>query len=135
MASTSVTFPQAFRLIVRDWIGASGCSCLNYTERLLSRSPGILGMFLPHPVLQSFDQLHFEVLPHAPHVLAWTTLIPDRQLWRGTRSSPSHTANYNLALGCHLHTLQEGIDPLQTQEHNTDVHEVTPHRLTIVSEP
>ena len=84
-------------------------------ERLPSRSPGIPGMFLPHPVLWSFDQLLFEVLPHTPRVLAWMTSIPDCRLWRGTRSGPSHTANYNLALGCHFHTLQEGIDLSRSQ--------------------
>ena len=92
-------------------------------------------MFLPHPVLQSFDQLHFKVLPHAPRILAWTTSVPDCQLRPGTQSSPSRTANYNLALGCHLHTPEEGIDPSRSQGHDTDVHEVTPHRLTIVGEP
>ena len=72
-------------------------------------------MYLPHPVLRSFDQLHFEVLPHTPRVLAWMTSVPDRQLRRGTRSSPSRTANHNLALGCHCHTLEKGIDPLWSQ--------------------
>ena len=44
-------------------MGASGCLYLNYTERLLYKSPGTPGMFHLHPVLQSFDLPHFEVLP------------------------------------------------------------------------
>ena len=86
-------------------MGASRCSCLNYMQHLPSRSPGIPGMFLPHQVLRSFDQLHFEVLPHTPRVLIWRTSIQDLQLQWGTPSSPSCTADYNPALGCHLHTL------------------------------
>ena len=69
-------FPQEFRLIERDRMGTSGFLCLNHMERLLSRSPGSLGI-LPHRVLQSFDLPHFEVLLHAPHVLFWMTLIFD----------------------------------------------------------
>ena len=42
-------FPQEFRLIERDRMGTSGCLCLNYTERLPSRSPGSLDI-LPHRV-------------------------------------------------------------------------------------
>ena len=61
-ANSPVTSRQEFRLIARDQMGASGCSYLNYTEHLLSRSPGTPGMILPHQVSQSFDLPHFEVL-------------------------------------------------------------------------
>ena len=110
MANSSITFPKKFRLIARDQIGASGCPYLNYTECLLSRSPGTPGMILPHQVLQSFDLPHFEVLPHALRIQFWMTFARDLQVRRGTRSSPCHTADYNPALGCHRHTLLEGID-------------------------
>ena len=77
----------------------------------------------------------FQGASHAPHVLIWTTSVQDLRLWQGTRSSPSRTANYNPGLGCHLHTLLEGIDPSWSKGYVTDVNEVTPHGLTIIGEP
>ena len=112
--SHPLLFPQEFRLIERDRMGASGCLCLHHTERLSSRSPGSLGI-PPHRVLQSFDLPRFEVLPHAPRVRFWTTSALDLRLRPCTRLSPCRTANYNLALSCHHHTPSEGFDPSRCQ--------------------
>ena len=111
-------------------MGASRCPYLNYTEHLPHKSPGTPGMFHPHPVLQSFDLPHFEVLPRAPPVLFWMTSVQDLQVRQGTQSSPCHTADYNPALGCHFHTLLQGI-----RGNVTDVHVVASYGFTIVSEP
>ena len=95
-------------------MGTSGCLCLNHMERLLSRSPGSLGI-LPHQVLQSFDLPRFEVLPHAPRVQFWMTSTLDLRLRPCTRSSPCRTADYNPALSCHHHTPSEGFNPSRCQ--------------------
>ena len=115
-------------------MSASGCLYLNYTERLPSRSPDIPGNILPRRVLRSFDLPHSEVLPLAPHIQFWTTSVQDLQLWQGTRSSPSRTANYNPALGCHLHTPLGVLIHHGSRGYVTDVNEVTPHGLTIIGE-
>ena len=92
-------------------------------------------MFHLHPVLQSFDLPHFEVLPRAPCILFWMTSAQDLQVWQGTRSNPCHTADYNPALGCHFHTLLQGIDPSRCQGNVTDVHVVASYGFTVVGEP
>ena len=109
----------------------AGTCTLNYMERLPSRSPGIPDIFL----LRSVDQLHFEVCPHVPHILVWMTYAWDHQLQPGTRSSPSCTANCNLALGRHLYSPSGTLIQSGSWGPITDVDEVTPHWLTIISKP
>ena len=98
---------------------ASGCLYLNYTECLLHRSPGSLGIFHPHLVLQSFDLPHFKVLPHSKvHSQVHTVLQTTTWHWVCTftpflRVSICHSVKGNV----------------------TDVHVVASYEFTIVSEP
>ena len=115
-------------------MGASGYSYLNYMECLLHRSPSTPGMFPPPLVFQSFDQPHFEVLPHAPHVLFGMTSTLDRQVRQGTWSSPCRTADYNLALGCHLPFFRVLIC-YGARGNVTYVHVVASYGFTVVGEP
>ena len=115
-------------------MGTSGCLCLNHTERLLSRSPGSLGI-LPHRVLQSFDLPHFEVLPHTPRVQFWMTSSPDLRLRPCTRSSPCRTADYIPALSCHHHPRLRVSIHCGASGNVTGVHLVTPYGFTVIGKP
>ena len=114
-----------------------GTHMLNYTERLPSRSPGIPDIFLPHHVLQSIDQLHFEVCLHTPRIQVWMTCTMDHQLRLDMQSSPNHrllqTATWHWVT---IFTPPQGtLIWSRSRGPVTNVDEVTPHWLTVISQP
>ena len=116
-------------------MGASGCPYLNYTERLPHKSPGTPGIFHPHPVLQSFDLPHFEVLPRVPHAYS------RRHLLRIFKYGKVHGQVHAVLQTTTRHCVATFTPFFRVSIHHgargniTDVHMVASYGFTIVGKP